>query len=250
MKLLLLLLLPLTTFAQLGVNLSAGYTTLPVAKVGVEYKRGHSSIMATGIFHATNRADRKDIAAISYGYTWRSLQPYVGISTAGFVAGINTYLGQNYTAGVGMYGKLFVITVGVTSLGDDKDRFLKGNDIAIIASQLSAGFFRGWNEAIKSGHWGTGKFWDDEISWKNKYKDYDGGDLRAAFPGSKGIFVFATDGYHLTNFGQNVSNLTTAVFMLGSKDGRNWKTITKKIIIAAASNAVAFNLSYNQIFKW
>lgn len=43
-------------------------------------------------------------------------------------------------------------------------------------------------------------FFNPEISWKRKYKDWDGGDKRAAFIGSTTIFVFITDAFHLFKF--------------------------------------------------
>lgn len=47
-------------------------------------------------------------------------------------------------------------------------------------------------------YWGKGpQFWNPRESWKNKYKDWDGGDRRPAFLGSTGPLVFLTDGWHL-----------------------------------------------------
>lgn len=42
------------------------------------------------------------------------------------------------------------------------------------------------------------KFWG-KIGWKNKYKDYPT-DQRAKFVGAKTVFVFLTDGWHLSQF--------------------------------------------------
>lgn len=47
---------------------------------------------------------------------------------------------------------------------------------------------------------GNDKFWNPSVSWKNKYKDWDGGDRRAKFPFSKTTLVFLTDGWHLFQF--------------------------------------------------
>ena len=43
------------------------------------------------------------------------------------------------------------------------------------------------------------QFYDPNISWKNKYKDFPN-DKRAAFPGSKTIFSAFTDAFHLFKF--------------------------------------------------
>ena len=49
------------------------------------------------------------------------------------------------------------------------------------------------------------QFWDSSVSWTNKYKDYDKGDLTAKFPLSKTILVGFTDGFHLTKLINEVS---------------------------------------------
>lgn len=57
------------------------------------------------------------------------------------------------------------------------------------------------------------QFWNPTISWKNKYKDYDGGDRRAKFPFAKTVLVFFTDGWHLLKEIM-LSSLAMAIILL------------------------------------
>ncbi len=41
------------------------------------------------------------------------------------------------------------------------------------------------------------QWFNPAISWKNKYLDYDKGDSREAFLGSRSLFVWLTDAWHL-----------------------------------------------------
>lgn len=41
------------------------------------------------------------------------------------------------------------------------------------------------------------QWWNPAISWKNKYKDYDNGDKSEAYLGSRSLFVWRTDAWHL-----------------------------------------------------
>ena len=73
------------------------------------------------------------------------------------------------------------------------------NDIIVYACMTVSGAADGVNQAIIHHELGRGnQFWNYAKSWKNKYRDFDGGDERAAFIGSKGIFVRFTDAFHLT----------------------------------------------------
>lgn len=44
------------------------------------------------------------------------------------------------------------------------------------------------------------QYWKPSISWKNKYKDWDGGDKRPKFLFAKTALVFLTDGWHFAQF--------------------------------------------------
>lgn len=44
------------------------------------------------------------------------------------------------------------------------------------------------------------QYWNPDLSWLNKYKNYEAGDTRAKFFGSTTFLVFTTDAYHLFRF--------------------------------------------------
>jgi len=245
-KLLTILLLPLTAIGQVGFTGSFGYQQTPVSKFDLSYKVGRHSIITTMQPNLTKKADYPVMtASISYGYQLRTWQPYIGYSTLGLTYGVNKYI-DNAVIGVGMQGSHPYISIGVTTIKTKGDYFT-GNDYAIGILQLISGFSNGLHESIQAGHWGRGKqFWDNSISWKNKYKA-DGNTPR--FPLSTTALVGFTDGYHLTNLISNTANIATLSFAIGSKEKRNWKVIAKKVLIGTVANRAAFHLSYNKIFK-
>lgn len=64
-----------------------------------------------------------------------------------------------------------------------------------LQHHYGSSIFRTWTDSRQ-------QFWNPEISWRNKYKKDDTGNLvrplRPAFPGSTTALVFVTDGWHLT----------------------------------------------------
>jgi hypothetical protein len=87
------------------------------------------------------------------------------------------------------------------------------------------------------------QFWNPAISWQNKYK---GNDIKrgAKFPGSKGPFVFLTDGYHLTRFASNLFN-AGAVAIQFSGQKRKWYYYVIKGISYWTVNRIGFSITYN-----
>lgn len=119
-------------------------------------------------------------------------------------------------------------------------------EIYMYACQFLAGSADGVNQAIVHHYLGMGShFWDFETSWKNKYKDYDEGDLRPAFFGAKSFAVGLTDGYHLTRLIDRAFTTGSIAFALSEKN--NWKSIVKKVIISSMVNRAGFVLTYNII---
>ena len=123
------------------------------------------------------------------------------------------------------------------------------NDAAIIALGVVSGTADGVNQNLAHWRWGKGRqFWDVKLSWKNKYKDFDNGDLDARFWGSKSVFVAFTDGYHLTR----MIDRSAMLFSIGISGGEltkyekkdRWKVVAKKILISSLSNRIAFNIIY------
>jgi hypothetical protein len=110
----------------------------------------------------------------------------------------------------------------------------------------------GVNQAIIHHELGRGnQFWDYARSWKNKYRDFDAGDERAAFIGSKGIFVGFTDAFHLTRMidrGCTLAAISISASELKQyKKKDRWKVIVKKLLISTALNRFAFGLTYNNL---
>lgn len=122
------------------------------------------------------------------------------------------------------------------------------NDGGMMIAQALAGSADAINQGIQFGKIGKNQFWDYSRSWKNKYRDYDAGDTRAAFPLSKTMLVFATDGYHLTRMMSR--NFVLFSFTIGFEDlskyerRDRWKVIVKKTILSSIANRIAFNIIY------
>lgn len=149
------------------------------------------------------------------------------------------------------FKRLWIVTIIVMillSMIVFKGKAQSTKDVVIYASELISGSADGVNQALAYHHLGQGnKFWDYTTSWKNKYKDFDHGDKRAAFFGSKTILVAATDGNHLTRLVDRSFQITALTVALMEKN--KWKQVVKKIIISSLINRVGFVLFYNIIYK-
>jgi hypothetical protein len=90
----------------------------------------------------------------------------------------------------------------------------------------------------------SNQFWSKEISFKNKYKNGDPAQGER-FPGSKGILVFLTDGYHMTRFSEHLFLSGALAFKITGQK-QKWYYY----LIEAASywliNRAGFVLIYNQ----
>jgi hypothetical protein len=247
---LLLIFSSFSAHAQVGMNFNLGISKTFIAKVDSQYNYKNSQVIVNYMGFASNKAALPTVIVnAAYGYNISSWQPYVGYGTQGLTYGVNKYF-NSLVIGGGKMGDYGYFTIGTTSLKfPDKSKLLTGNDWAIIAAQVLSGYANGMHEAIQAGHWGTGQFWDNSISCKNKYKDFDAGDLRPKFIGSKTALVGFTDGYHLTNLVSNAANLATISFCVTTHEPINFKMVAKKMLLAALANRAAFYLSYNIIYK-
>jgi hypothetical protein len=123
------------------------------------------------------------------------------------------------------------------------------SDWALATLGTISGSADGLNQLIVHRKYGEGnQFWDFKTSWKNKYKDWDGGNKEPRFLGSKTIFVGVTDGFHLTRMIDRAGMLVSVGIGAGElnkypkKD--RWKVVLKKMAISGISNRIAFNLIY------
>lgn len=125
---------------------------------------------------------------------------------------------------------------------------ISGNEVVMYAMQFISGAADGANQAIVYHGIGKGShFWDYNTSWKNKYRDYDGGDHSAAFPGSKTWLVMFTDGNHLTRgISRGFSICSLAIAM---RKSNNWTQVIKKAIISSLINRLGFTLVYDHVLK-
>jgi len=122
------------------------------------------------------------------------------------------------------------------------------NDIGVIVTQAIAGTADGYNQNIIHHRFGIDKpFWDNKTSWQRKYKSWPE-DTRAAYPFSKNLLVWTTDGFHLTRMINRTATLATIGIVAGEfkqyKKGDRWKVVAKKIALSIIANRVAFLIIY------
>ncbi len=121
-----------------------------------------------------------------------------------------------------------------------------------------AGFAEGVNDAIsfhypafKRVHPGANDlYWNPEVSWKNKYTNWDAGDNSPRYWQSTQVLVWTTDAFHMTNMVDHITMLSGASIMIplnGQK--RRWTWYAKEIFMSYMANRAGFYLSYNIIYK-
>ena len=128
------------------------------------------------------------------------------------------------------------------------------NDYVVWGLFALSGAADGINQSLLHHRLGQGNsFWDASVSWKRKYKDFDGGDKSAAYFGSKSFLVWTTDGFHLTRAIDHASMYfaigisTTNLKQYKRKD--RWKVMAKRGIGSMLVRAAFFNLIYNNTGK-
>ena len=137
----------------------------------------------------------------------------------------------------------------------------RGKSIDIIIPALAT-FAGGFSDGINSTlifHYGNFKkkhpgadpeFWDPDISWKNKYRNWDQGNTKAAFPLSKSLLVSITDGQHLTAAAARWSSWAGFYYrgaILGHK--KKWYVYFLNGMAMYAINRVGFEMSYNMYYR-
>jgi len=124
------------------------------------------------------------------------------------------------------------------------------NDLVVMSLQAGAGVADGYNQAIVHHKFRQGdKFWDNKISWQNKYKSFPQ-DKSPAYFGSKSILVWTTDGFHLTRFidrSLSVVSVGISLYELREYKGDLWKVVLKKILLSYIANRTAFVIVYNKL---
>jgi hypothetical protein len=96
-----------------------------------------------------------------------------------------------------------------------------------------------------------GAWWDARTSWKRKYKDYDGGDQSAAFPGSKGWLVLFTDFWHLAD-SVYLTFYALGFFAAGYYCGTcdlDWQLVSGIFLVGRVEVSAVFELFYQKVFR-
>lgn len=122
-------------------------------------------------------------------------------------------------------------------------------EIAPISLMFGAGFFEGQNELMRHDYaafknmWpgARDQWWDPEVSWKNKYKNYD----QTQGPrhwGSTNVLVFTTDGYHATQMAKRLCFFTA--IGIGNWPVKNFKQFMIRVLVYALVNRAGFYAGY------
>lgn len=90
-------------------------------------------------------------------------------------------------------------------------------------------------------------FWNPAISWKNKHEWKDGQIVGEKFPLSRTLFVFTTDGKHITDTGRRLFTTASIVFSYNQK--KNWKHYLLDAIFITVVRNLGFHLTYSLIIK-
>jgi hypothetical protein len=90
------------------------------------------------------------------------------------------------------------------------------------------------------------KFWNNDISWKNKYRDVEGGDYSPKFFGSTTFLAWTTDGYHLTRTAANLSVISGAAINFDGRKKLHWYLYD--IAFFSLIKSLGFHFSYSLIF--
>ena len=133
-------------------------------------------------------------------------------------------------------------------------RYLKKNWPSLSCMTL-AGACDGFNEVIKFDYQSFEKtfpdarnqFWNPSVSWRNKWKNGNPDEGRK-FPGSTTIFVWTTDGYHLTR-------TLTKAFVCGAVtvkicgDKQKWWMYGIDFISHSVAYSIGFNVVLHGVFR-
>jgi len=104
--------------------------------------------------------------------------------------------------------------------------------------QFGAGFFNGVGDNLQFHYdqtifprpgekflWGGHQYWNPQVSWRNKYKNWPA-DRREAFPLSSSALAWTTDAWHLTNTLERTAHRVTIVtYRQPEGPGKGWKKL-------------------------
>jgi hypothetical protein len=134
------------------------------------------------------------------------------------------------------------------------------NRVILIAVLLAAaGACNGVMDAINfhPAKFKNSNFWNNTVSWENKYKKVNGElvqPLQPRFLGSTAVFVFVTDGWHLMKFLYQGLIRAALVVLASWAFSLSWKRLYKVgfwvaiWFVLAGVQAVGFHSTYTLIF--
>lgn len=92
------------------------------------------------------------------------------------------------------------------------------------------------------------QFWNPEISWLNKYEDFDKYGKKEAYFGSTTFLAWTTDAYHLSSVISNTSIVgATCIMTIGER--RKWWQYGIDIVAMSLARSAGFHLIYSKIYK-
>lgn len=145
------------------------------------------------------------------------------------------------------------VSLGIKTNQSDNQSWLKSH-APVMTIFFVSGVLNGMREA-SSFHWeafqqtfpnANPEWWNDDISWMNKYED---GDVSKGpdFPGSTTIFVFTTDAYHALTMSDRLclitgSGLNTYVNIKNDRDQ------IKYFLFDAGMNFVIRSIAFHSVY--
>lgn len=131
----------------------------------------------------------------------------------------------------------------------------KNSYLLVLSTTFLAGMLNGVNQDLQFHYWEFARtfpranenFWNPAISWKNKHEWRDGVIVGEKFPLSRSLFVFTTDGKHITDTGGRL--LTTASIIFSYNKKKNWKHYLLDAAILTVVRNLGFHLTYSLIVK-
>ena len=93
---------------------------------------------------------------------------------------------------------------------------------------------------------GNPKFWDNSLSWRNKYRNGDPAQ-GAKFPLSTTALAWTTDGYHLSRMIRNSTMIAAITIQIG--EPKRWYYYIAEAVIYYLTYQLGFTITYDIIFK-
>jgi hypothetical protein len=92
------------------------------------------------------------------------------------------------------------------------------------------------------------QFWNPQVSWENKYRDWPIDD-RPAYFGSTTFLAWTTDGWHMTKTGQLKSMQVAMVLYKPEKEIRKWWWPVADVFVTGVFYSAGFHLSQSIVIN-